>query len=259
MNNPHSYHQSKSRIPKDQLVMGIHAIKEILTHAPDRLLRLFAEQLKDKGRKSELIDLCSKKNIPISYTSFDALTQMAGSDSHQSFVAHIKPRDLVVLKEFLKETENKPKSLVLMLDQIFDPQNFGALLRCAECFGVDAVVFSKNRGAEITPVTSKSSCGASEILPLIRVSNLAETMSQFQNAGFEAVTTLLDETSQSLFDFRFNDKTLLVVGSEGEGVQMLIRKKADRSIYIPMQGHIESLNVAQATAVLLYAAHSQSV
>lgn len=237
--------------------MGIHAIKEILTHTPDRLLRLFAEQLKDKGRKSELIDLCVKKNIPITYTSFDALTQMAGSDSHQSFVAHVKGREFVPIKEFLKAAEEKPKSLVLMLDQIFDPQNLGALLRCAECFGVDAVVFSKNRGSEITPVTTKSSCGASEILPLIRVSNLAEAVSQFQDAGFDAVATLLDPSSQSLFEFRFHDKTLLIVGSEGEGIQMLIRKKADRSVYIPMQGRIESLNVAQATSVLLYAAQAQ--
>ena len=239
-------------IPKDQLVMGLHAIKEVLTHAPQRLLRLFAEQVKEKGRKSEILELCARQKVPITYTSFSALTDMAGSDSHQSFVAQVKSREFVDLKDFLQKAEEK--SFVLMLDQIFDPQNLGALLRSAECFGVDAVVFSKNRGSDITPVATKSSSGASEIVPLIRVSNLAETVSQFQDAGFDAVTTLLDPKSENLFHFQFSDKTLLIMGSEGEGIQPLICKRANRSIYIPMQGHIESLNVAQACAVLLFAA-----
>jgi 23S rRNA (guanosine2251-2'-O)-methyltransferase len=249
-----NHQQTKKTIPKDQLVMGLHTIKEILVHAPERVLRVYTEMLKDKGRKSEILDLCNLKKIPISYTSFHALTDMVGSDSHQSFVAQVKNREFVGLKEFLQANEEKEKSIVLMLDQIFDPQNLGALLRSAECFGVDAVVFSKNRGSEITPVTTKTSCGASELVPLIRVSNLAEALTQFQDAGFDAVTTLLDPNSQSLFNFKFSDKTLLIMGSEGEGIQPLICKRANRSIYIPMQGHVESLNVAQACAVLLYAA-----
>lgn len=257
MNDPHSYPRPRNQIPKDQLIMGIHAVKEVLLHAPSRLMRVFAEPIKDKGRKSEILELCGEKKIPVSFLSFQALTDVAGSDSHQSFVAQVRNRDFVNLKDFLQETQDKNKSLVLMLDQIFDPQNFGALLRCAECFGVDAVVFSKNRGSDLTPVVAKSSCGASEILPLIRVSNLAEAVTLFQEAGFDAVTTLADPDSESLFDFKFQDKTLLIMGSEGEGIQMLIRKKADRSVYIPMQGRIESLNVAQAASALLCQARFQ--
>ena len=243
-----------SKIQKDQLIIGLHAVLEVITHFPHRLIRVFAEPMKDKGRKSEILDLCSQKKIPVSLSSYDALTKMVESDSHQSFVAHVKPREFLLLKDFLKSVEDKPRSLVLMLDQIFDPQNLGALLRSAECFGVDAVVFSKNRGSEITPVTTKSSCGASEHLPLIRVSNLAEAVSSFQDAGFEAVASLLNPQSQKLTDFKFQEKTLLIMGSEGEGIQPLIQKRADRSVYIPMQGKIESLNVAQACAVLLFAA-----
>lgn len=244
-------HKPQTKIPKEQLVMGIHAIHEILLHAPKRLVRVFAESGKEKGRKSEILDLCERNKIPVSFVPFHQLTHLAESESHQSFVAQIKPRDFLSLKDFLQE--EREKSLVLMLDQIFDPQNFGALLRSAECFGVDAVVFSKNRGSDITPVVVKTSCGASEILPLIRVSNLAEALSQFQEAGYEAVATLLDKSSHRLGSFPFADKTVLIMGSEGEGIQPLIRKKADRSVYIPMQGRIESLNVAQSAAVFLYA------
>lgn len=237
--------------PKDQLIMGIHAIQELLTHAPEKLLHLFAEPPKKGGRKMDLVELCEKKKIPVTFVSLDTLTQMTGSDSHQSVAAHIKGRHFLNLKEFLQSVEDKERSLVLMLDQIFDPQNFGALLRCAECLGADAIVWSKNRGTDMTPTVAKASSGASEILPLLRISNLAEALSQFQEAGFEAIASLLDPTAQSAFSFSFAPRTLLIVGSEGEGIQPLLAKKADKAIYIPMEGKIQSLNVSQGAAILM--------
>lgn len=229
------------------LIMGVHAIRELLTHAPERLLRLFT------SRKShpDILKACEKQNIPISFVSEQELSKMVDSDSHQSLVAQVKPRHFLDVKEFLQHIADKETVFILMLDQIFDPQNFGAILRSAECFGVDGVIWSKNRGADLTPVVAKASSGASELLPLIRVSNLADSIDKFQKEGFEVVTALLDPTSQSAFQFTFAPKTVLIVGSEGEGIQPLLQKKADRSIYIPMQGKIQSLNVAQATAVLL--------
>lgn len=238
-----------------EYVMGVNSVSELIKFAPQRVLKLYSSQEKSLGRKSEINDFCKKKNIPVHILPFDKLTKLVNSDSHQGIIAQISQRQYLSAKEFLSKNINK-KSVVLMLDQIFDPQNFGAILRCAECFGVDAVIFSKNRGSEITPVTTKSSCGASEILPLIRVSNLAETVSEFQKGGYEAVVSLLDSNSQCLHQFKFSDKTLLIIGSEGEGVQPLICKRADHSVYIPMLGEIQSLNVAQACAVMLYAANS---
>jgi 23S rRNA (guanosine2251-2'-O)-methyltransferase len=231
--------------------MGIHAVTEVLQHAPQRLIRVFTEKPKQEGRKSELIALCEEKKIPVSVISYDALTHMAGSDSHQSFVAHVKGREFLDVSQFLKKIEDQERALVLMLDQIFDPQNFGALLRAAECFGAAGVAWSKNRGSDLTPTAAKGSSGASELLTLIRISNLADAVSQFQEGGFEAVAALLDPKAENAFAFTFAPRTLLIVGSEGEGIQPLIRKRANRSIYIPMEGKIGSLNVAQATAVLL--------
>lgn len=231
--------------PKDQLIMGVHAIDELLRHAPDRLLRIFTVASKN----SELLKSCEKKKIPISYLTADQLTKMVDSDSHQLLVAQIKPRKYYEVKEFL--AHDREKSLVLMLDQIFDPQNFGALIRSAECFGASAVVWSKNRGTDLTPVAAKSSCGASELIPLIRVSNLATSLDDFKDAGYEIVATLLNPNAESAYQFKFSDRTLLIVGSEGEGIQPLLQKKADRSLYLPMKGKIQSLNVAQATSALL--------
>lgn len=231
--------------PKDQLIMGVHAIDELLRHAPDRLLRIYTVP----SKQSELLKQCEKKRIPISCMSADQLTKMAGSDSHQMLVAQIKPRSFLDVKEFLETAPDD--AFVLMLDQIFDPQNFGALIRSAECFGASAVAWSKNRGSDLTPVAAKSSCGASELLPLIRISNLATAVDQFKEGGFEVVAALLNPASESAYEFNYSPRTVLIVGSEGEGVQPLLQKKADRSIYLPMAGKIQSLNVAQATSALL--------
>lgn len=230
---------------KDQLIIGVHAIRELLCHAPDKLLRIYTVQ----SKQSVLLTECKRRQIPISFVSADQLTKMAGSDSHQSLVAHIKNRTFLDVHEFCQNEQEE--AFILMLDQIFDPQNFGALIRSAECFGVSAVVWSKNRGTDLTPVAAKASCGASELIPLIRISNLALAVDQFKKGGFEIVTALLDPSSESAYHFVYAPKTVLIMGSEGEGVQPLLRKKADRSIYLPMKGKIDSLNVAQAAAALL--------
>jgi 23S rRNA (guanosine2251-2'-O)-methyltransferase len=253
MNDPHSYPHRPNRLPpKDQLIMGLHAITEVLQYAPDRLLKIFTVASKSsQGRKSGILYECEKKGVPIDYVSEDLLTKMAGSDSHQSFVAHIKGRKFFDVSEFLDETKDEEKAFVLMLSEIFDPQNFGAILRSAECFGVDGVVWSKNRGCDLTPMVAKASCGASELLRLIRISNLADALDKFKEADFEIVAAVAEPKALPLNQFRYAPKTVLIVGSEGEGIQPLLCKKADRSLYISTTGKIQSLNVAQATAVLL--------
>lgn len=236
--------------PKDQLIMGLHAIQELLKHAPKRLLKVYTSIPHNRQeRKSGLLIECEKKNIPIQVVSNDFLTKMTGSDSHQSFAAHIQSRRTQSAREFLEK--EKDHSFVLMLDEIHDPQNFGALLRSAECFGLDGVAWSKNRGCDLTPTAAKASCGASELIPLIRVSNLADAADQFHSAGYEIVASIANPDAKPLFSHTYAPKTLLIMGSEAEGIQPLLQKKADRLIYIPLAGKIQSLNVAQAAAVLL--------
>lgn len=242
MNDPHSY----SRLPpKDQLVMGVHTIEELLRYAPEKILKIYTTS----SKQGPLLQKAHEKGIPILSVPETLLTKMAGSDSHQRLVAHIKGRTFLDVSTFLKGAPEN--CLVLMLDQIFDPQNFGALIRSAECFGAQAVVFSKNRGSDVTPVVAKASSGASELMPLIRISNLANSLDAFKEAGFEVVAALLDPQAESAYNFEYAPRTVLIVGSEGEGIQPLLRKKSDRLIYLPMKGKISSLNVAQATSALL--------
>ncbi|MDN3506699.1 MAG: 23S rRNA (guanosine(2251)-2'-O)-methyltransferase RlmB [Simkaniaceae bacterium] len=228
-----------------QLIMGRNCLKEVLQAAPERLIEVCTCQKAGDA----LYDALSKAGIRLIDTPKKKLSHLVESDSHQNFVAKVKPRPLIEAKDFLQE--EREKSLVLMLDSIFDPQNLGAILRAAVCFGVDLVIYSKNRGADITPTATKTSAGATELIPISKVSNLAETQKAFQKGGYFAIGAEISDKAQSLYDFTFPEKTLLIMGSEGKGIQPLLSKKCDGHVYIPMHGPIDSLNVSQATAVLL--------
>ncbi|MBN2479462.1 MAG: 23S rRNA (guanosine(2251)-2'-O)-methyltransferase RlmB [Parachlamydiales bacterium] len=229
------------------IIMGKNTIKEVLKYKPFAILQIFT-CLHDTD---ELLEEIKDKNIPVQKVSKQSLEKMVETTSHQNIIAKIKSRRFLELKDFLKSSYDKEESLVLMLDSIYDPQNFGAILRAAECFQIDAVIFSKNRGSDITPVVTKSASGATELLDILKISNLANTLDQFIDAGYQIISTAIDEKAENLFSFKFPKKAVLIMGSEGEGVQKILLNKSDHLVYIPMMGKIDSLNVSQATAVIL--------
>lgn len=236
------------------LILGPHAIEEVLKIAPERFIEVLTTQ---KHRNDPLHQKLLKQRIPMRYLAKQTLSHIANTESHQSYLAYVKERPFIDLKDFLNQY-SKDNGLILMLDSIYDPQNLGAILRSAECFGVDLVVFSKNRGSTITPVVTKTSAGASEIVPICIVSNLAETIPLFQEIGFSAIATHIGKTAKPINQITFPKKSLIIMGSEGEGLRPLLQKKSDMSIYIPMRGHIQSLNVSQAASVVLYHYHVHS-
>lgn len=234
-----------------RFVIGKNSVKEILKKEPHRVKEIYT------CSKGELpwLDEAKKHKIPLKRMDKKKLEDLVGSSSHQSIVALVEPKGFVDLKSFFKKC--KDTSLVVLLDSIFDPHNFGAILRACECFGVDLVVYSKNRGVDLTPVVTKVSVGASELIPLCRVSNLAETVRCFQQEDYTVVTTGVGAGAKRLYEFSFPEKTLLILGSEGKGVQPLLVKLSEVELMIPMKGVIDSLNVSQAAAVFLsqYAAY----
>lgn len=231
--------------------MGKNCVETVVDHSPERIICL----LSAKKDPDPLLEKARSKGIKCEFASKQQLFDLVNSESHQSYVAEVTPQRQIDLKTFLQ----RDSKLVLMLDSINDPQNLGALLRAAECFGVDAVIWSKNRGCSITPTVSKASVGGSELVSTIIVSNLAETVKTLQKAGYVAVTAEIAEDARPLAEYRFQEQTLLIMGSEGKGIQPLISKLADDRVYIPMFGQIDSLNVSQAAAVLLshYKAQNQ--
>lgn len=227
-------------------IIGKHAISEVLKHNPYRIKKVLCVRSKDPL----LIEL-QKRGISIQFVDKQYLTHIVRTDSHQSFIAVVTPRKISSLTDIIKKSEKEAISRLVILDSITDPHNFGSILRAAECLGINGVIWSKNRSPGITPVVTKVSSGASELLPLIEVSNLSQTTQQLANYGYTILSTGLSLGSgASVFSFSFPQKGVLILGSEGKGVQKILHSKADYNIYIPMQGKICSLNVAQAAAVI---------
>lgn len=235
-----------------RFVMGRNCLRELLTHDPQLIAKVWVGIGSGGRDKAVLLEKIKAMGIPCSEVGSEELFRLVQSDSHQSFVAQLVERASKDIKDFVKVSRGRESGLVLAFDSIMDPQNLGALLRAAECFGVDAVIWSKNRGCSITPVVSKASSGASELVDCYSISNLAETLRQLKQAGYWIVVADVGEGTLSLNDFEAPAKSVLVLGSEGSGTQPLVKKLSDFRVMIPQAGRIDSLNVSQAGAVLLY-------
>lgn len=231
------------------LVMGKNCLRELLQHTPERIELVYTVKISENNKNKTLIEECISRGIFVKFVSREILFSLVNSDSHQLFVAKVKEKPLKDFKKFT--TTLGERSLVLALDSIYDPQNLGAIFRAAECFGVDALMWSKNRGVGITPVVSKASAGASEFVEILKVSNLVEAIKNFKKKDYWVVTAEVDERAQNLYSFSFPEKTLLVLGSEAMGVRELVSRNSDYKVFIPMMGKISSLNVSQAASTFL--------
>ena len=148
------------------------------------------------------------------------------------------------------EDDPGPQSLVVILDCIEDPQNFGAIARTAAACGASALLFAKDRSAPISPVAMKSAAGAMEYVDLIQVTNLPRSIELLQAAGYW-VAGLDAEGEKLIWDADFKGKTGLVIGNEGKGIRPLVKKKCDYLVHIPISGPITSLNASVSAAIAM--------
>jgi len=185
-------------------------------------------------------------------TSSAELERMVGSEDHQGVVAEVDPYPYVGGQELL----GKPDALIVVLDQIQDPRNFGAVCRSAEVAGADAVVIPDRRAASVTAVTCKTSAGAVEHLNIARVRNISDWLAEAKDAGFW-VWGADGSSDQTPWQTDLTGKTVLVMGTEGKGLRPRVADTCDGLVAIPQHGKIESLNVSVATSVLLFEAIRQ--
>lgn len=247
----HIESRSKLEVPAGvHLVAGRRPIEELLRLAPKRVRKIyFGNDLDQRG--TELIKSAEALKIPHQIRSSGELTQISNSSSHQGVVALVEDIPALEIREFLQRDVSS--ELVIALDGVEDPHNLGAVMRAGECFGAHAIMWSKNRGSPMTTTVTKSSAGASEILPQIQPANLADAIRKFREAGYWSVGAALGQNSQKLDSFSWPDKCLLVLGAEGEGLRKLTIELCDFLVEIPMFGQVGSLNVSQAASVLGYA------
>lgn len=252
-------HQEKNKPikPKNPYFYGIHAVTMLLKRRPEEVLGLFM-QAKEDGRISHehqrIAMLASQFGISVQHTHKDRLSQLCDSHQHQGVVVAARTAPMAD-EGLLDALLAKQDVLLLVLDQITDAHNLGACLRSACAMGVDAVIIPRHQSAPITPTVAKVSVGASEVIDVVLVTNLARTLEKLKKAGVFVFGTALDETAQPVFECDFGGKVAIVMGSEGEGMRRLTQELCDTLVYIPMAEVVDrpqSLNVSVATGMVLY-------
>ena len=178
--------------------------------------------------------------------------------NHQFVVTEIQNDNKVkTLESFLEINKHKTKSIILMIDSIQDPHNFGSILRTCDAFGVDAVIYKSDNQVQLNDFVSKTSMGAINTLNMFKVVNLSRTIELLKKYGYWIYVSMLDENAKSNDEINYSDKSVIIVGNEQSGVNHLTAKNSDQSVMIKMYGKLQSLNVSVATGILLYEARNK--
>lgn len=206
--------------------------------------------LQNNFSDKRILDLIKKENLPITYLSLNELNKLSGNGNHQGVVALVKPFQYSSLKEIISSSKEKTQPLVVILDEINDPHNLGAIIRSCDAFDVDGLIIKSHNQVPVNMTVVKVSTGATKFVKIAMVNNLVNAIKELKDNGFWVYASdgkaTLDYSKQN-----YDGKVALVMGSEGDGISPLVLRNSDFIIKIPMMGHVNSLNVSVATAILL--------
>lgn len=236
-----------------ELLIGIHAVEAALNHDVDNLVELYIEIGTQNARVKELGERARELGVKPHARDRAALDKMTGGGRHQGVVGYYNapaPLPESALAGLVEKAARD--ALLLVLDGVTDPHNFGACLRSAEAAGVTAVIVPKDRAVGVTPTVRRASAGAADRVPIVAVTNLARALKGLKDAGVWLVGLAGKEAPQSVYAVDLNGPIAVVLGSEGEGMRRLTAESCDFIAHIPMRGDIESLNVSVAAGIALF-------
>ncbi|MBG6131085.1 23S rRNA (guanosine2251-2'-O)-methyltransferase [Aquimarina sp. EL_43] len=234
----------------DSLVFGIRAIIEAITSGKT-IDKLFIQKGLHGDLAKELMSLVRKQNITINYVPVEKLNRLTRSN-HQGAVAYTSPIDFYDLENLVMNViESGETPLFLILDQLSDVRNFGAIIRTAECTGVHGIIIQKKGGAPVNADTVKTSAGAVFKIPICKVDHIKDAMFYLQGSGVQIVAAT-EKANTTIYDTNLTIPTAIIMGSEGKGISQSVLKLVDQQAKLPMYGDIASLNVSVACGVFLY-------
>ncbi len=232
-----------------QYIYGRNAVTEALIS--QRAKKIF---LSSNFSDREILPLIDKQHVPIERKENDWLSHLVAGN-HQGIIAEVEEYEFMALEQLIAKSDQQTYPLIVMLDSIQDPHNFGAIIRNAEAFGAAGIIIKKDRQVSVTATVAKVASGALEYVPIAEVTNLSQTTKQLQAAGYWVIATALtDAIDYRTFDY--NRKLVVIIGSEGFGIAPLLRRNSDVTVTIPMSGKVNSINAAAASAVLLAHIHA---
>jgi rRNA methylase, putative, group 3 len=208
------------------------------------------------GSVGKIRSLAKENGIVVNGADKAGLDRLAGSGAHQGVVAFVSAHEYSELEDIYQKAEKAGEDpFIVILDNIEDPHNLGAIIRTAECAGAHGVIIPKRRACGLTDVVAKASAGAIEYMPVVRVANIPQLIEKLQADGFWIAACDMDGVTY--YEQDLQGKLAIVIGSEGEGISRLVKEKCDFIVALPMTGKISSLNASNAAAVLMYEVRRQ--
>lgn len=235
---------------KTTQIYGIRAIIEAV-NSNEEIDKVFLQKGIKGDLMKELESLLRRNEVNMVYVPVEKLNKLT-KNNHQGAVANISPISFHTLEDVVvKASEKNGPALFLLLDQLSDVRNFGAIIRTAECTGVDGIIIQKRGAAPVTADTIKTSAGAAYKVPIAKVDHLKDAVFYLQASGIKIVSAT-EKATHSIYDVPLTGSIAIVMGAEDKGISPSILKASDYTAKIPLLGEIESLNVSVACAVFLY-------
>ena len=234
---------------------GRNAVLEVLKSGRD-IEKIIVQKGNVEGTIRRIVGIAKEKGVVVQEVVKQKLDEMSQTKNHQGVIAIVSEHEYADVEYIINSAESKgEKPFIIILDNITDPHNLGAIIRTAECAGAHGVIIPKRRSVGLTAVVGKTSAGAIEYMPVARVTNIARTIDDLKSRGIWVACA--DMGGDDYFDASLDGALALVIGSEGEGVSRLVKEKCDFTVSIPMYGKISSLNASVAAALLMYEAVRQ--
>ena len=239
-----------------ELLYGFHPVREALAAGRRRVFKIYIDKDKRSGRLGRLESLAKTKGVQRKQVARGDFKSLTGTTDHQGAAAVVSPYPQAAVLDILQSDRDKGPHFLLMLDNVQDPQNLGAIVRTALCAGIQGVIVPKDRSAPPTPAVSKASSGALEHTKLVRVTNLVQTIKICKNNGLWIIG-LQKEAAQSIYTADLSGSIAMVIGGEQKGIRHLVKQNCDLLASIPQLGTLNSLNASAAAAVAMYEALRQ--
>ena len=239
----------EKEINKNQLE-GRNAVLELLRSGRN-IEKIIIQKGNAEGTIRRILAMAKEQGVVVQEVVKQKLDDMSQTKNHQGIIALVPEHDYAEVSDILKRAEEKgEKPFIVILDNITDPHNLGAVIRTAECAGAHGVIIPKRRSVGLTAVVGKTSAGAIEYMPVARVTNISKTIDDLKKAGIWVACA--DMGGDDYFDASLDGAIAIVIGSEGDGGSRLVKEKCDFVVSMPMYGKISSLNASVAAGLLMY-------
>ena len=238
---------------KENIIVGRNPVTEALRSGRE-IDKLMVSS--EEGSMKKILALAKERRIPVMKVEKSAIDRIAEGKAHQGVAAYVSAYAYAELEDIFRIAEERGEDpFIIILDNLEDPHNLGAIMRTAECAGAHGIIIPKRRACGLTEVVAKASAGAIEYMPCVKVTNIAQAIEELKERGVWVAAC--DMGGQEYYKADLKGKLAVVIGSEGSGISRLVKEKCDFVVSMPMVGRITSLNASNAAAVIIYEVRKQ--